>query len=127
MERFTAAGVVLRERPRRDVGRPLQRENTMQHWKTMMAAGAAMLISVGSARAVEQMEGATASAQRATSWDAKGGEAYDAARAKADPANGDASGFVTRDELEQHTRALIERLDRERNARVAAPTFTDAG
>jgi hypothetical protein len=104
-----------------------ERENTMRNWKMMMVGGAAMLISVGSARAVEQVDGATASAQRATSWEAKGGGPSDPARAKADLANGDASGFVTRDELEKDIRALIERLERERNARFPAPTFTDAG
>ena len=73
------------------------------------------------------MDGATASAQQATCWEAKGGEPSDSAGAKADLVNGDASGFITRDELEKDTRALIEQLDRERNARVSAPKFTDAG
>lgn len=99
----------------------------MRHWKTMMAAGAAMLISVGSARAVEQVDGATASAGREAIRDAKGGEAYDAVRAKGDAASRDGSGYVTGDELEKYSRELVERLDRERNARVSAPTFTDAG
>jgi hypothetical protein len=102
----------------------LRRENTMQHWKTM-AAGAAMLISVGSTHAVEQTDGGTASARWESIRDAKGAEAYDAARAKADVANRD--GYVTRDELEKYSRELIERLDRERNAQVSAPTFTDQG
>ena len=127
MERFTAAGVTSSERPRGDVGRPPQGENTMRSWKMMMAGGVAMLISVGSARAIEQEDGATASAQGATSWEAKGGEPSDPAGAKADLANGDAAGFITRDELEKDTRALIERLDGERNAQLSAPTFTDAG
>jgi hypothetical protein len=99
----------------------------MRSWKMVMAGGAAMLISVGSARAVEQVDGATASAQQATSWEAKGGESSGAARAKTDLASGDAPGFVTHDELEKYTRELIERLDRERNAGLSAPTFTDAG
>ncbi len=93
----------------------------------MMAGGAAMLISVGSARAVEQVDGATASARQATSWEAKGDAQSDPARAKMDLVNGEGSGFVTRDELEKSTRELIERLDRERNAGLSAPTFTDAG
>ena len=92
----------------------------------MMAGGAAVLISVGSARAVEQVDGATAPARWATSGDAKGGELSGTVR-KADLPSGDASGFVTHDELEKYTRGLVERLDRERNAQVSAPTFTDAG
>jgi hypothetical protein len=99
----------------------------MRSWKMMVAGGAAMLISVGSARAVEQVDGAAASAQRATSWGMEGGAPSDPARAKTDLVNGDASGFVTRDELKKETQALIDRLERERSARVPAPTFTDAG
>jgi hypothetical protein len=99
----------------------------MRYWKTMMAGGAAMLISVGSARAVEPVDGATAAAQQEISRYAKAGQPSDPAQAKPDAVNGDASGYVTRDELEKYSRALIERLDRERNAQVSAPTFNDFG
>ena len=92
-----------------------------------------MLISVGTARAgqepsgVPQMDGATTSARQETSWGARGGAPSDPARAKADAVSGDGSGFVTRDELEKDVKALIERIERERNERVPAPTFTDVG
>jgi hypothetical protein len=106
----------------------------MRDWKKMMVAGAAMLMSVGSANAgqeqsaVERVEGATTSARQVASWDAKGRGPSDPARAKTDvTASGDGSGYVTRDELEKYTREIIERFERARNAQVPAPTFTDAG
>lgn len=50
LERFTAAGVVLRETAAH-IGRSPRRENTMRYWKKMVAGGAAMMISAGAAHA----------------------------------------------------------------------------
>jgi hypothetical protein len=106
----------------------------MRDWKKMVVAGAAMLMSVGSAyagqkpSAVGRVDGATTSAPQVTRWEAKESEPSDPARAKTDvAASGDGSGYVTRDELEKYTREIIERAERARNAQVPAPTFTDAG
>jgi hypothetical protein len=105
----------------------------MRYWKKLVAGGAAMLVSVGSAyagqepSAVERVGGVTTSAGPEASWDAKGRAPSDPARAMPDAVSGDGSGFVTHDELEKDVRTLIERLERERNAQVPAPTFTDAG
>ena len=99
----------------------------MRYWKMMAGVGAATLISAGSARAVEQVDGAATPVRQETSWAAQGGEPSESARAKTDGVNADASGYVTHDELEKYTREIIERLDRERTAQVSPPTFTDAG
>jgi hypothetical protein len=106
----------------------------MRDWKKMVAAGAAMLISVGPAyagqkpSALDRVDGTATSARQVTSWEAKGSELSDPARAKTDvAASGDGSGYVTRDELEKYTREIIERVERARIAQVPAPTFTDAG
>ena len=106
----------------------------MRDWKKMVAAGAAMLISVGPAyagqkpSALDRVDGTATSARQVTSWEAKGSELSDPARAKTDvAASGDGSGYVTRDELERAVKATIERFERERAAQAPPPTFTDAG
>jgi hypothetical protein len=99
----------------------------MRYWKMMVGVGAATLVSAGSARAVERVDGAATPERQETSWAAKGGEPPAPARAKTDGVNADASGYVTHDQLEEYTKEIIERLDRERNAQVSPPTFTDAG
>ena len=106
----------------------------MRDWKKMVAAGAAMLISVGPAyagqkpSALDRVDGTATSARQVPSWDAKGSEPADRAQARTDiAANGDGSGYVTHNELEKFSREIIEGVERARNAQAPAPTFTDAG
>ena len=106
----------------------------MRDWKKMVVAGAAVLMFAGSAyagqkpSALDRVDGTATSARPVTSWEAKGSEPSDPARAKTDvAASGDGSGYVTRDELEKFSGEIIERVKRAQNAQVPAPTFTDAG
>jgi hypothetical protein len=105
----------------------------MRDWKKMMAVGAAMLISEGSAyagqnpSAVDRVDGTTSPARQVRSWDARGSGPSDPAQAKTVVANGDGSGYVTRNELEKFSREIVERVERARDGQVPTPTFTDAG
>jgi hypothetical protein len=133
MERFDAAGVALRERPHHS-GRPPRRENTMRSWKKMVVGGAALVISAGAAHAGQaptaggQADVAMSSARQETSWNATGGAASDPARTRTDvAATGFGAGYVTHDELDDAFKQVVERVERERNAQSAQPTFTDAG
>lgn len=100
----------------------------MLNYRLMMAAGAAALISIGSARAIEPVDGATVSAERKQpTRDEYGGEPSGAPRERAKGVNADVPDYVRHDELEKVAAALVRRLERERMAQVPAPTFTDAG
>jgi hypothetical protein len=104
----------------------------MRCGKKTVAGGAAMLISVGAARAgqeprVEPADRSMASARQETSENGKGGAPLDPARAKPGAAvNGDGSGYVTHDELDRFSKELIERVERARHE-PTPQTFTDAG
>lgn len=105
----------------------------MRYAKKLAVAGAALLISAGSASAGPATRGArgeepTGAEQQPTTWDATGSAASGPGRASTAPGAGaGGSTYVTRDELDRRTDEIVRRLERAQAPQPAAPTFTDEG
>lgn len=105
----------------------------MRYTKRLAVAGAAVLISVGSAHAGQEPRGArgderTGPERQQTSWGVTPGEPAGPARATTDAGPGaDGSAAVTRDELDRRTDEIIRRVERAQAAPAPAPMFGDEG
>jgi hypothetical protein len=95
----------------------------------MMAAVAAVLMAVGSARAVDRVDGAAAPAGRKNADDVAIDRESRPAVTKMKPTDAtDRSGYITREEFMKYYGAVLDRIARDEKARQPPePTFTDAG